>query len=74
VYRGSTIPELVGTYLYSDWCTGDLFALRVDGDGNVIESGVLAQTEWRLQSFGVDLAGELYITREGTVYRVVAAP
>ena len=74
VYRGAEIPALLGTYLYSDWCTGDLFALRVDADGNVTESGVLAQTEWRLQSFGVDLAGELYITREGTVYRVVAAP
>ncbi|HAX81023.1 MAG TPA: glucose dehydrogenase, partial [Actinobacteria bacterium] len=74
VYRGAEIPELFGTYLYSDWCTGDLFALRVDAEGTVIESGVLAETDWRLQSFGVDLAGELYITREGTVYRVVAAP
>jgi glucose/arabinose dehydrogenase len=74
VYRGSAIPDLVGTYLYSDWCTGDLMALRVDETGTVTESRVLAQTEWRLTSFGVDGDGEIYIAREANVYKVVEAP
>jgi len=74
VYRGSEIPGLIGTYLYSDWCVGGVMALRVDEEGTVTESATLVETGWRLTSFGVDNDGETYLTRENAVYRIVAAP
>jgi glucose/arabinose dehydrogenase len=74
VYRGNEIPGLVGAYLFSDWCTGGLRAIRVDETGAVVEEAVLAETGWRFTSFGVDLDGELYFTRADGVFRVVATP
>lgn len=31
VYRGTEIPELQGQYLFADWCTGRMFAMRTTG-------------------------------------------
>jgi glucose/arabinose dehydrogenase/mono/diheme cytochrome c family protein len=31
VYRGSRIPELYGTYIFGDFMSGNIFALRYDG-------------------------------------------
>lgn len=73
VYRGSAIPELVGTYLFSDWCAGWLMALRVDDAGRLTESRVFDEMMFRVTSFGVDNAGELYVTAEHTVYRIERA-
>jgi glucose/arabinose dehydrogenase len=71
VYRGSAIPELVGTYFYSDWCGGFLRSFSWNG------SIATNHTEWltdigQVNSFGVDDAGELYVlTWEGIVARIV---
>lgn len=71
VYRGAAIPELVGRYLYSDYCSGFLRSLRY-------ESGVVTERlQWltgigNVFSFGQDGAGELYIlTQNGRVLRIV---
>ena len=32
VYRGAAIPDLVGTYVFADFCVGALEGLRLDGD------------------------------------------
>jgi glucose/arabinose dehydrogenase len=71
VYRGSAIPELAGTYFYSDWCGGFLRSFSWNG------SIATNHTEWltdigQVNSFGVDDAGELYVlTWEGIVARIV---
>jgi hypothetical protein len=73
VYRGSAIPELIGTYLYGDYCGGWVRSFRFSG-GQAIEP-----REWpeprpggSVTSFGQDAAGELYVlTSEGGVYRIV---
>src|SRR6185295_10825002 len=31
VYRGTNIPELIGAYLFAEFITGDIWALRYDG-------------------------------------------
>ena len=33
VYRGQAIPALAGTYLFSDYCTGTVWALKRDPGG-----------------------------------------
>ena len=75
VYRGSAIPELTGTYFYSDWCSEWIRSFKYAG-GQVTEErdwtedlGTLGQ----VNTFGVDSAGELYLgTHEGLVARFVA--
>lgn len=75
VYRGAAIPELTGTYFYSDWCSEWIRSFKYVG-GQVTEErdwtedlGTLGQ----VNTFGVDSAGELYLgTHEGLVARFVA--
>ena len=68
VYRGKAIPALVGHYLFSDYCGGQLWALPPDGD----EAVELALIPTPVSSLGVDARGEVYIlTFGGAVFRVV---
>lgn len=70
VYRGQAIPALVGRYLYGDYCTGRIWALGRSGDRWVNRE--LAQTSYRISSFGEDESGELYVVDHGgAVHRIV---
>jgi glucose/arabinose dehydrogenase len=77
LYRGCQMPDLAGTYLYGDLCSGFVRSFRVSG-GAVVEaqdrtaqvdpSGVLAGA---LSSFGTDGQGEMYaVSLGGTVLRL----
>ncbi|MFZ4584621.1 MAG: PQQ-dependent sugar dehydrogenase [Acidimicrobiia bacterium] len=75
VYRGTAIPALAGTYLYSDYCAGELRGLKVD------ESGA-TRDEWSwaaAKSDAVTTVGrgpddEWYVgTGTGAVFRVAPA-
>ncbi len=75
VYRGSAIPDLVGTYVFGDFCTGRLWGLTVDHQGasKRVELEVSAP-RLSLVSFGEDAAGELYVLDlDGFVYRLEPA-
>jgi glucose/arabinose dehydrogenase len=62
VYRGSQDPALFGTYLYGDYCSGQIW-----GSGQL-----LTPTVPQLTTFGEDAAGELYIgTGGGQFFRIV---
>src|SRR5207249_2236044 len=68
VYRGSqdTLPP--GTYVYGDYCTGEVFGW----DGST--QSVLLDTAMHISSFGEDEQGELYVVNlDGTVGRIVPA-
>ncbi len=76
VYRGSEIPEIAGTYFYSDWVKQWIRGFEfVDGQ-------VTNDRDWTddlggavgsVNGFGVDGFGELYlVTHEGGVYRFTA--
>lgn len=72
VYRGSAIAALTGTYVFGDYCTGDLWGLvrGTDGTAERIDLGVSVRRN-TLVSFGEDAAGELYaLSATGTVYRL----
>jgi glucose/arabinose dehydrogenase len=68
VYRGRAVRTLASTYLYGDFCTGEIFGRR---DGR---SSVLLDTTLRIASFGEDEAGEVYVVDiAGSVHRIVGA-
>ena len=81
VYRGTAIPELVGTYFFADYITGKVYALVREVGGGVTvtdETDSLNQggiTLENVASFGEDGAGELYVVDlgAGVVYQLVAA-
>jgi uncharacterized repeat protein (TIGR03806 family) len=60
VYRGPSLPELVGAYVYGDWSTGRVWGIRHDGT----RAGwhrELVDTPFNITGFGTDHAGELYV-------------
>ena len=74
VYRGSRLPELAGTYLYGDFCSGKLWGFRFE-DSEVTDHALLAETSLALVSFGEDEDGEVYLLdhRGGGLYRIASA-
>ncbi len=73
VYRGTAMPELQGTYLFSDLCSGFVGGLTFDnGVPTVMQAPMANAGAGVTQSFGQDGAGELYIlTGDGRVLKVV---
>ncbi|WP_394829185.1 PQQ-dependent sugar dehydrogenase [Pendulispora albinea] len=77
VYRGKAIPELVGSYLFGDSQTGEVWAMSIDPVSRKpsvtrIDDGSTGDT---LTSFNEDLDGEIFVTALGNkVYKVVQNP
>ncbi len=80
VYRGCALPDLHGTYFYSDYCTGFLRTFRG------VSGGVAQNTQDRTQElapptgaisnvsgFGEDARGEVYVLdyADGELYRII---
>jgi hypothetical protein len=73
-YRGAAEPALEGVYLFGDYCSGTVWAARVDEmlAGSAVAVPVF-RFDGRLVSFGADAAGELYaVDRGGRILRIVA--
>jgi len=69
VYRGAAFPELVGAYVYGDYGSGRIWALRYDGMNST--NSELAATGVHITSFGLDQKGELYLcASDGNVYKL----
>ncbi len=68
-YRGTSIPELSPAFVYSDYCTGTIWALDLAGGRNL----TLLEGFDSVASVRAGPDGELYVLeRSGTVYRLVA--
>jgi glucose/arabinose dehydrogenase len=66
VYRGSRRSLPVGSYVFGDFCTGEIFLF----DRGV--QSLLMDTGLNISSFGEDEAGEIYVVGiGGTVHRLV---
>lgn len=66
VYRGAkqTLPS--GTYVYADFCSGELFSLSGGAQSLLLDTGM------NISSFGEDEAGEIYVVGlGGTVHRLI---
>lgn len=73
VYRGSLIPELDGHYLFSDYCAGYLRSFdTATGAYEVVDWTGDVGVPGRITGFGVDGAGEVYVTTDTEVLRLVA--
>jgi hypothetical protein len=72
VYRGGAIPELSGTYFYSDWCTGWIRSFRYE-NGTAVDLAEWPELDpGQVTTFGTDGFGELYIgTWSGQVWKLV---
>ncbi len=59
VYRGRDFPVLRGGYLFSDICTGTIWAIDVNRGRQ--EPTTLADTDHAVSSFGESESGEIYL-------------
>ena len=64
VYRGSAIPALRGAYLFSDYCSGTLWAIDAGLDAQQAPIPLL-ETGRAISSIGTDEAGEVVLTDLG---------
>ncbi len=71
VYRGTRIPQLVGTYVFGDFIKKKIFGL-VETSPNNWQRSLLLQTNLNISSFGRDQSGELYLLdySGGGLYRI----
>ena len=71
VYQGSRWPRLAGRYLFGDFGTRKVWALRRDGDA--WSSELLAVADGHVLAFGRDAEDELYVLARNAVYRLESA-
>ncbi|MEC8553553.1 MAG: PQQ-dependent sugar dehydrogenase [Planctomycetota bacterium] len=70
VYRGSQFPELGGAYIYGDFATGNIWAIRHDGE-KLLWQKKIARSSIQITDFEVDSAGEILIADHvGGLYRL----
>lgn len=73
VYRGSAIPDLQGAYVYSDYCSGKIWALRYNGS-EVTRHEQIGLTGFNVSSLAQGNDGELYVLEHadaGGIYKIV---
>ncbi len=79
VYRGKKYPELAGLYIYGDFETGRIWAVREkdkSGKAEAVAEVLDMKTNPRVQiaAFGQDRAGELYVLGfDGFIYAIEPA-
>jgi glucose/arabinose dehydrogenase len=72
VYRGSATPSLQGWYVYADFGSGRIWALRIDTD-DVIVNNEISNSALNISSFGVDRNNNLFLctfSGGGKIYKI----
>lgn len=69
VYRGKDIEELIGKYVFGDFCKGTIWTIDKDKEFTMQK---LLDTKLRISSFGEDAEGELYVLDySGKIFKLV---
>lgn len=68
VYRGTAMPSFIGKYLFIEFCAGKVGI--VDAQGEITWSQTLPQEAY-LTTVGEDINGELYVTGDGVLYKLI---
>ncbi len=72
VYRGSTIPELVGSFIYGDFSSGIVWALLFNGIDPTVNTEILRFDPFSLVSFGIDENNEIFVcSLDGSIYTLI---
>ena len=61
MYRGERHPTLQGWYIFSDYCSGEFWAIDTARD-RTEEPSIVAETDLSISAIAEDAAGELYAT------------
>ena len=74
VYRGSAIPTLAGRYVFGDYVSGRVWALRPDGSGGYEKELLIGPGE-NISAFALGADGELYLIvyPDGRIRKLVPA-
>jgi glucose/arabinose dehydrogenase len=73
VYYGSAIPALTGAYVFGDYCSGRIWALRWDGS-TATEVAQIGSAGFLISSFAQGPDGELYALaydQQGPIFKLV---
>jgi glucose/arabinose dehydrogenase len=72
VYRGKAMPFLQGEYLYGDYCSGRVWALKADN--RQAKPQLVLMSGKRIASFSEDRNGELYLLdlASGRIFRLIS--
>jgi len=72
-YRGQVLDWLRGSYVFADYCTGEIWRIKVSPRGKLLVGRrLLFDAPFTIASFGEASHGELYVARhDGSVYRLV---
>jgi glucose/arabinose dehydrogenase len=71
VYRGTRVPEIIGSYVYGDTCSGEIWAVNAARPGAPVRIATGARN---MTSFGLDAAGEITVLTFGQPIRRLASP
>lgn len=77
VYRGKALPALVGQFVYGDFVTLRVWAVREDRENGKHRVVSLARAPMPISSFAEEPDGELLVcgwADEGKIFRIVPAP
>lgn len=73
VYRGKAISNLGGYYVYADYVSGKVYALKYDGK-TVSQNRLIPSSNIPVMAFGEDGNGEIYYTTPiGAIFKLVPA-
>lgn len=76
LYEGSRLPGLKGAYVYADYETGKIWAIRQEGT-RLTRPEEIADTAHKIVTFGLGGDGELYYLHygnPGTMHRLIPHP
>jgi glucose/arabinose dehydrogenase len=73
VYRGTVVTQLIGRYVYADYCTNVVSSFSYSGPVTDKRTWpALSPPGGQIVSFGEDARGEMYLmTYGGTLYRII---
>ena len=73
VYRGHVLDWLRGSYVFGDFCTGEIFRIKVNSRGHlVVRRDRILNSSLLVSSFGEGRNGQLFVVdRRGGIYKLV---
>jgi glucose/arabinose dehydrogenase len=75
VYRGPSMPELRGKYIYGDFASGNIWALTLNADGTLTGNTLLLNAGFQVSAFAEDYNGEILVLSHGSnekLYRLTS--